>query len=232
MAARREILTKKDPVTGEVYDLYPRTDTDNVIAPDGQTVQQKFSQLNSKVEGLEKRPSGAVDSVNGKTGAVTITAEGLGAASSTELNQLSLKLNEIPQLYVKVGDTYTKLEIDAKILQAAVGTIDKVGGYVTEDGFFVTDAEGNVMFKVDNDGIDFAEIAQHAIDLLVAKGIGKGGGTTYQSMAEVAEDGFYVVDGSMNIGYMITSTKAVGFGGGDSNTIYQQASDKVYNVNI
>lgn len=136
------------------------------------------------------------------------------------------ELTQLPKLYVKVGDTYTKLEIDAKILQAAVGTIDKVGGYVTEDGFFVTDSEGNVMMKVDNDGIDFAEIAQHAIDLLIAKGIGKGGGTTYQSMAEVAEDGFFIVDGRMNIGAMITPTKEVGFGGGGMT--YEVVDNRVY----
>lgn len=148
-----------------------------------------------------------------------------GLASQAEVSQLSLKLNEIPQLYVKVGDTYTKLEIDAKILQAAFAELKDFTAYVSEDGLFVPDSNGWVMFKVDGNGVDFAEIAPHAVELLKSKGIG-GKGQSYSEIVEVAEDGMFLIDERFDIGAMFTKDKQIGFGGGGMT--YEVVGNRVY----
>lgn len=38
--------------------------------------------------------------------------------------------------------------------------------HTNEDGFFIVDRNGYIGMKYDNDGIDFAEISQHARELL------------------------------------------------------------------
>ena len=67
-----------------------------------------------------------------------------------------------------------------------------------EDGFFVADENENVGMKYDEEGLDFAKISQHAIEVLKSKELGGSSNT-----ATVQEDGFFVVDEELNIGMAV-----------------------------
>lgn len=68
-----------------------------------------------------------------------------------------------------------------------------------EKGFFVTDSQNNVGMKYDDEGLDFAKISEHAIEILKKKELG--GGTP--NVVQTKESGFFVVDEGLNVGVRV-----------------------------
>lgn len=68
----------------------------------------------------------------------------------------------------------------------------------TEKGFFATDPQGNIGMQYTEEGLDFAKLSQHAIEVLKGNDLG---GTS--NVANVSEEGFFVVDKSLNIGMKV-----------------------------
>lgn len=58
--------------------------------------------------------------------------------------------------------------------------------------FVVTDSEGNVAIRYNENGLDAAKVSQHMVSILE--------GAKLVISAEVVEDGFFIVDNALNIG--------------------------------
>lgn len=95
-----------------------------------------------------------------------------------------------------------------------------------EQGFTLTDENGNVAFCVDGNGLDVALLSAHLQGLIRAiPGIGgSGGGVSLLegNLREVAEDGFFLVDEAGHIGAYNTAAGSAGFGGGSSYEVVKQ----------
>lgn len=76
-----------------------------------------------------------------------------------------------------------------------------MGKSVDETGFFVVDENYRIGMKYDGNGLDFAQISDHAISLLKDAGLGKG-----EFGVDVVEDGFYFIDSQYNIGVKVDQT--------------------------
>lgn len=130
----------------------------------------------------------------GGTGALPIVYDGR-AASATN----SWEAGEVVLVYYD-GTSWQGAEnkIDA---QDIIGTILQVIGlmFVNETGFFVVDNNLNIGMKYDVEGLDFAKISDHALQLLREAGVGG-------DMIDVNENGFFVVDKYYNIGFGVTSS--------------------------
>lgn len=69
------------------------------------------------------------------------------------------------------GDKGKKDANDIKSLQAAMAGVQSIAE-IDEDGFVVCDQNGYTIFRVDENGYDFANISSHAISVLKNAGIG------------------------------------------------------------
>lgn len=79
---------------------------------------------------------------------------------------------------------------------------------VSENGFFIGDENWNVAAKYDNDGFDVAKVSEHFIELLVSAGVGGFPGVIMNTV----EPGFFIVDGSLNVAFSVTSAGVRGVG--------------------
>lgn len=91
------------------------------------------------------------------------------------------------------------------VMKDIVDTLNAILSLFTtqEGGFFVIDDDLKIGMKYDGGGLDFAQISSHAIQVLKDAGLGGGGGGS--SIIDVAENGFYFVDTSLNVGIKIDS---------------------------
>ena len=103
---------------------------------------------------------------------------------------------------VKSGGTANKIsELEKKTNKTESDLIDLVNSkhpQTQETGWYVTDTNGNVGMKYTEEGLDFAKLSQHAVEVLKDSNIG---GTS--NVANVSERGFFVVDENLNIGMYV-----------------------------
>lgn len=78
------------------------------------------------------------------------------------------------------------------------GKLDKT--HVQENGEFHIDNFGNIGYKYDENGLDFAKLSEHAVELIKSLIGGGGGGGDGQNVRIVEEDGFFIVDNNGYIG--------------------------------
>lgn len=67
----------------------------------------------------------------------------------------------------------------------------------TEDGFYLIDHARNVGLRYNNDGLDAGKVNSHFASVLKNVGVDVG------NIADVAETGLFVCDGSLNIGFLV-----------------------------
>ena len=79
---------------------------------------------------------------------------------------------------------------------------------VSEQGFFISDESGNVVAKYNDDGFDVAKVSEHFIELLITAGVGGFSGVIMNTI----EPGFFIVDGSLNVAFSVTSAGVRGVG--------------------
>lgn len=72
---------------------------------------------------------------------------------------------------------------------------------VNEDGFFVSDDNGNVGMSYTSKGLDASKVTNHFVEILKQSGIGAG--LLPELYIEVNEDGLFFVDDQLNIGVKI-----------------------------
>lgn len=155
---------------------------------------------------------------------VSINSEGLDAAK-LGANLITL-IKAIPGIGLAIGTT-TGTAFDGGVGAAMQAVVSKLNAIVneirplvqsiTEEGFNVTDSNGNVGMKYDAEGLDVAQLSAHIQELIRdIPGIGSGaGGTTYENLFQVSEEGFYVVDSDGNIGFGLNAAgETLGGGGG------------------
>ena len=81
---------------------------------------------------------------------------------SGAVNESHVKINSIVDDINSISSgVYTKSEID-DMLSNVVSPFRET----SEDGFFLTDSAGNIAFKYDSNGLDFAMLSEHAKQLI------------------------------------------------------------------
>ncbi len=168
---------------------------------------------------------------------VSINAEGLDA-TKLGANLITL-IKAIPGIGLAIGTTTgtafdggvgTSMQAVVSKLNAIVNEIRPLVQSITEEGFNVTDAEGNVGMKYDAEGLDAAKLSDHMQELVKSiPGIGAGAaGTTYENLVQVSEDGFYVTDAEGNIGLGMNASGETLGGGGEVE--YEVVSEIDYDI--
>lgn len=122
-----------------------------------------------------------------------IIGDGSTAADSLTLHSLS---DSTPTSgsnnSITSGAVYSfKQKVDAKIENIKV---------IDDAGWYLIDSNGNVAQKYDADGIDFAKVSTHAVNLIKTAI-----GSNNEYLGSVADEGFYLIDNNGNIAMSYTS---------------------------
>lgn len=93
---------------------------------------------------------------------------------------------------------------------------------VSENGWYLVDEFYNVVMKYGADGLDVAKVTDHFKSLL-----GGGGGGGDDAFMEVEEDGFFIVDDQLRVGFQVTDSGVLPSSTtkGNPTSIFVAASD-------
>ena len=234
----------------QIPDISGKADKATTLAGYGITnayTKQETEQLISEASST----GGSVTSVNGQTGAVSITPENIGAAKTGDLAGKQDSISDLETIRTGAAKGATAVQpgaiSDMETKTHASQTYQAKGNYATQDQLNgkankdeIPDVSGlasqtevsqlslllgdlsNLQTTAKSNIVNAVNEVKGNIAELMVSG---GGGGSILGMVNVAEDGFYLIDSEYNIGAMVTAEKTIGFGG---EATYTKVSNTQY----